>query len=786
MARTQVQEREVARGRSRAPSASIVGVTTALLLTLLAFASVRQQSAPEAVSADAPPSEFSSGRAMGLLKVISRRPHPMGSAEHAAVRDYLVNELTALGLKPEVQTATVVRKSGSSVSAGTVRNVLARLGGTAGGKAVLLVSHYDSVKTSFGASDDGAGVATLLETARALRSGAPLKNDVIFLFTDGEEEGSLGARAFVEEHPWAQDVGTALNFEARGNTGPSIMFETSDGNGRLVKEFAKAAPHPVANSLSYEIYKRLPNDTDLTVLKASGLSGLNFAFIGGLSHYHSLLDNFQEMDERSLQHQGSYALPLTRDLGEVDLSRTKETNAVYFDVPGAGLVHYPQTWVLPLTLGVALLFVCVVALGVKRGRLTLSGIAYGFLWLLASAVAATLAVTAVAWLLRVLQGVLGIAPQAYAYNGGTYLVSFLCLASAIVCVLYVKFGKRSGVEELAAGALVWWLILMIVCGLFAPGASYLFTWPLLFSAVGLALALSVKEVGSLKGALLLSLFAIPGVMLWIPTIYFSYVALTISAATVLVLPAVILAGLLAPQLHLLTADRRWVLPCAALALSLGLMAAGLWSGRFDREHPKKDSLFYAMNADTGKAVWASFDRQADEWTSQFFASPAARGPLSEVFPSNPSSFLKAEAQAAPLAAPQVSALEDRRDGEGRRILRLRVTSPRQAPFVFVTTDAQLFAASVNGKSVGGDAGGAQALNAGASSPWGLQYYALPAEGIELTLTTSPSQPLKISVEDRSYALPDVPGKTIRPRPDYLTPVASPLSDTTVIVKTFTF
>ena len=98
--------------------------------------------------------------------------------------------------------------------------MIAWLPGIANSKAVMLVAHYDSVPNGTGASDDGAGVVALLETVRAVKSTAPLKNDVIFLFTDGEETGLLGANAFISEHPWAKDVGLVLNFEAREICGP--------------------------------------------------------------------------------------------------------------------------------------------------------------------------------------------------------------------------------------------------------------------------------------------------------------------------------------------------------------------------------------------------------------------------------------------------------------------------------------------------------------------------------------------------------------------------------------
>jgi Zn-dependent M28 family amino/carboxypeptidase len=91
---------------------------------------------------------------------------------------------------------------------------------------VLLVAHYDGVGAGPAASDDGAGSAALLETMRALRARKqPLAHDIMVLFTDGEEAGLLGAAAFVREHPWAKDVAVILNFEARGTSGRSFMFE---------------------------------------------------------------------------------------------------------------------------------------------------------------------------------------------------------------------------------------------------------------------------------------------------------------------------------------------------------------------------------------------------------------------------------------------------------------------------------------------------------------------------------------------------------------------------------
>jgi acetylornithine deacetylase/succinyl-diaminopimelate desuccinylase-like protein len=180
---------------------------------------------PPDINTNAPATEFSSARAREYLKAIAVKPHPIGSPAHAEVRDYILGELVKMGLQPQLQKTTAVNtRWGSSYRAATVQNIVAKLEGTANTRAVLLVAHYDAAPHSLGASDDGAAIVSLLETLRALKASGPLKNDVIFLATDGEEIGLLGAIAFVQQHPWAKDVGIVLNFEARGDHGPSIML----------------------------------------------------------------------------------------------------------------------------------------------------------------------------------------------------------------------------------------------------------------------------------------------------------------------------------------------------------------------------------------------------------------------------------------------------------------------------------------------------------------------------------------------------------------------------------
>jgi Zn-dependent M28 family amino/carboxypeptidase len=247
------------------------------LLALCAISVMGVARPPTPVPATSPDTVFSAERAMRHVEQIAARPHPMGSVDHDRVRDYIAEQITQLGITPQMQLTTAIGTRYQE--AGRVQNLLAWLpGGDPKGKAVLLVAHYDGVGAGPAASDDGAGSAALLETMRALRARKqPLAHDIMVLFTDGEEAGLLGAAAFVREHPWAKDVAVILNFEARGTSGRSFMFETGPGNRDAVSAL-RMAGDVTAGSVFTTVYRVLPNDTDLSEFAVLGRPALNFAF----------------------------------------------------------------------------------------------------------------------------------------------------------------------------------------------------------------------------------------------------------------------------------------------------------------------------------------------------------------------------------------------------------------------------------------------------------------------------------------------------------------------------
>ncbi|HEU5100105.1 MAG TPA: M20/M25/M40 family metallo-hydrolase, partial [Roseiflexaceae bacterium] len=287
---------------------------------------------------------FSAVRARQDIAAIAHAPRPLSSREHERVRDFLVGALRRMRLTTEIQQAIAVSQGPKNRNAATVQNIVGRLSGTASTRALLLVAHYDSVPTSPGASDNAAGIATILETLRSIRATAPLRNDLIVLFTDGEELGLLGSQAFVAQHRWANDVGVVLNFDARGSSGPSLMYQASTGGGWLIRALTQTTPAPPAASILAEFAKLAAGPSDFVVFDRAGMPGLDFAYIGDWPNYHTRRDTPDTLDPRSVQQHGDTALALTHRLGQMNLQQAEAGDVVYFNLVGPWLVSYPVTW----------------------------------------------------------------------------------------------------------------------------------------------------------------------------------------------------------------------------------------------------------------------------------------------------------------------------------------------------------------------------------------------------------------------------------------------------------
>ena len=319
-----------------------------LLMAIISVFAIRALNPPQALPSDAPAGQFSGLRAAAALTTLlgDESPHPVGSAANRAVRDRLLQALENLGLTAEVQS-TIGCSSRRPICA-NVENVLAELPGQTE-DAVVLMAHYDSVPHAPGAADDGSGVVTLLESARALLTEPARRNRVLLVFTDAEEMGLLGAEAFFAEHRWVDDIRAVINIEGSGSGGPSLLLRSSNPGGHLLRAYRENAETANAYSYSQEVFARMPNDTDFTVPDRAGIASIDFAFAFEYNHYHTPLDTVANLDTGTLQHHGDNVLPLVRQLAEIDLEQTEE-NFSYLTLGQSVWITWPVGWSLGLAL----------------------------------------------------------------------------------------------------------------------------------------------------------------------------------------------------------------------------------------------------------------------------------------------------------------------------------------------------------------------------------------------------------------------------------------------------
>ena len=557
---------------------------------------------------------FSLKNALQHVKEISKKPHYTGSEAQQEVIAYLTKQLTDIGLTPELQQGYT---AGDWANLSYATNIMARIKGSGSGKALLLLSHYDSnPHSSLGAADAGSGVATILEAARVFMNlGKQPKNDIIILFTDSEELGLNGAQLFVNQHKWAKDVGLVLNLEARGSGGPSYMLiETNKGNQKLIEEFSNAQPqYPVANSLMYTVYKMLPNDTDLTVFREDGdINGFNFAFIDDHFDYHTQMDNAERLDIETLKHQATYVMPLLAYFSNSNLATTHANNDdVYFNLPYFGMVYYPFSWVQPMFYISCFLFLIVVIIGLRKKVFSFTEIFKGFIPFLISFVICAI-VGYFFWptLLHLYPGYNDIL-HGFTYNGHWYIAVVTSISIAIFFFTY-QFYKYKASHLIAPIAI--WLGIVGLISFYLKGAGFL-NIPVLFSIIILALLVWKPKVN----ALILFLLTIPLLTIVSPFIEMFPVGLGLKmlvAASVLIILGF---GLLLPIVHQL--PKKAILGGIALTIAIALFLVAHLNSGFTKDTPKPSSLVYFTNADTKKAYWLTYNKEIEGWISKTMQRP---------------------------------------------------------------------------------------------------------------------------------------------------------------------
>ncbi|WNV92109.1 M20/M25/M40 family metallo-hydrolase [Umezawaea sp. Da 62-37] len=734
-----------------------------VLVLLVAVLSVLHTAvAPEPRPGDAPAAEFSATRAYAELTRIAQRPHPAGSAANEQVRDRLVARLTELGLRPQVQRSSAgVTGADSSHVFGWAQNVHATLPGTADAGRVLLVAHYDSVEAGPGASDDGVGVATLLEVARAVTSMPSPHAEITFLFTDSEEFGLLGARAFVAAglagDP-TRDV--VLNLDTRGTTGRTIMFETGAHSSALMP--AVRAGSPLVTSVSREVYRLLPNETDFTVFRDALYTGLNFAMVDGSARYHSEQDDLSHVDTASLQDMGRAVLGATMTLATASPGLADAGESVYFSVFGL-VVDYSAGAVLPLGALALLGSAAALWFARRRGRLRLRSAAR----VAATAPLVPVGGAAIGWLgwrAMVLAG-----PHDERFLGGDpYAVVFArtglaLLVVALAALWLVWVSRRGRPAEIAAGGVLITAVLAVVTSILLPGAAYLFTWPALAGAIGLAVVARLPE-DSPWSAAVAWLAGVPTVLLTAPLVWllFGTVGLALASAPLLLLGLAAVTVLPARR-----TPRRTGAVLAAVAVvavvAVGLVVVDTVTNVPGARDPAQVSLVYALDADRREAVWASEGDGSGDWVRGY--APTDDPGLEERFPallSTSEGTRSGPAPVVPVPEATMTVAGETTEGDLRHV-RLRISATARPDQLALYADVG--GARVERVDLGGTTfpGGENRPSTDTPWHWGVVFSAPPPEGFDLTLTVRGSAPARLLLiaQGSDFPLSALNG----PRPD---------------------
>lgn len=733
------------------------------------------QRPPAPVPVSAPATAFSADRAMADVAAIAKKPHPTGSAEIVRVRDHLLSRINGLGLEVTIHVGEGFRpysKDGRALGVAAVQNLV----GVLPGKdrtlpAILVMSHYDSVANSPGAADDSTGVAAALEMARALKADGPHARDVIFLFTDAEEAGLLGADFFFNRDPMLQRVGLVVNMEARGDAGRAAMFQTGPGNGALMSVFARQAKGPSANSMASTVYEKMPNDTDFTHAVKKGLPGLNLAFIDDQLGYHTPLARPDHLERGSLQHLGDQALPTIRALADAPTLPAKGENAIYSDLLGLTLISYPPV------VGWGLLAVIALLIGFTAWRTLAAGAASG--WEIARGVAGLLLIATSAALVLHLAGRalmiqdvqrycgllvrfdhllwgagliavaagLGVA-TAQARGASRVIPCVVALAIGGACSLTGGFdpvglglgvaacvfaalalGFKTDVLGAWIGGMIVVLILAVAAQVPAPGATVMLTWPLLVAAIGAALVIGVGGTRDKRVALALT-FAV-GALAVLSTAQLSawgawtFAGVGLMEPAILALFAMLAAPALSPLAHDFAATRwAWraagILAAAGIALIANAARLGGEPGR-----PAITTALHVADLSTGKAWRVADQARLDAWTKATLPDDGGSDPKQQpLAPFWTKPVWMSETRAAPVEAPQLTV--DRADD--RLLVRLIPAPGAETVSIRLRPTAALSAPRLNGRPI--------ALKTQAGQWSNLTYHAPDPNGVTLSFTTS--------------------------------------------------
>ena len=579
---------------------------------------------PALASCSRPAGIFSESNARAHIGMLAGTigSRAIGTPANTRARAYIVDQLRQYGLEVRVQQADA-RRHESGVTA-RVSNIIGILPGRRG-EAIGLLSHYDSRTDTPGAADDALGVGVSIETARVVAAWPEREWSLLVLITDGEESGLMGAEALMTDRQVTDRLKAYINIEAIGSAGGPVLFETGPGNDWLIAPWVRHAPHPRGGSYAMEVYKRLPNDTDFSVVRRQNIPGLNFAAVDDSYGYHTARDTPERLSPATVRTAGENVVSIVEALQRADITRQSASEATYFDIGRTVGVKYGPVTAAVLSAS-ALLLGLLAWVRVMRRAIGSIGILrwlLAALWTVLGAAVTAASMVGVTWLLRASRETLH---PWYARPGRL----FLLLLATGVTVAWSMSRAGQWLPRRAHGprhpSIAWsitlpvWIALTATVLWAAPAAAYLWTLPLLWAGVLLALVsgparmhgdrssfawrgasiiiLAVAATLWLRESrdLLYFMVAVLG-RLTIVTPVFVYAAAICAAAIMIVPPLVAAFGASRPIL------RPSLVTAVLLLATVGAAVAAYRAPAYTYEQPLRRYVRALQEEPAGGAVW---------------------------------------------------------------------------------------------------------------------------------------------------------------------------------------
>ena len=725
--------------------AALAAGLLAAVLAILAWTATRSAAPP---AAPAPPAL---DRMMRHVSVLAAQPRPIATAANARARDYIVEQLRAIGLQPQVQTTTVQKSTirfwgGTDVTLGVVHNIVVRLPGSAPDRmrrpALLLAAHYDSGNATLGAARGAAQVAAMIETARALHLGPAHPNahlnDIVMLFLDGEEVGALGAKGFAEQHPLAREVGLSLKFDATGSAGPLSLYAAANAGSGALGGWARAVPGVGGSSLMARFHRLLPDTPRIGPLASIDAPVLLFVNSGRPFDRGRTLDAVERLDPALLAHLGDTMLRLARHFGEQTLARGSYGPHAWFSLPLLGSFQHSAI----LCWGLAALSCLMLARGYRRATsetdTTVAPLVQGFFGVALILLAARMLL----WERR--HELAALAQSQETAPSMVFLVSGACL---FVGALYL-LRRLVGATSVFLGAMSWLALALLLVLSWAPEAAWLLAWPL---AAALAAYTALEAPRPfLQRVLILAAGLLPAPLLILPALRDTWTQL--GPQGLYVLAVLIAAALLCfASLFLLLPLGRVVGLGVAAAFAACVALPGQASGPAPQERPpvEPNRLVYFKDMNSWRAYWLLPPQPLDAWSRQLFPNLAQPAIHVDVFGwHSPRQWFAIAPREDGIAFPEAYMLRNPRLAPPSlnpplRRVEFTLRSKNRAPHIQMwVAGTKPRRSTLNGRVL-----------TSSESAWSLSLYGMQDRVLHIEIESEPNEIFAITVQEHIPGLP---------------------------------